>query len=174
MFSSTISSCVLITAPPASAAGRRPPACPSRCKAQDDGSTRRSRPARRPARSSSSPAIFAATSSARPILAACAPRIVEMPAGERPSSAKGSTGRGGAGAEVPDVGSSPLREQAETIELVDRPRADMCRRDVADVAHVEAAATRAPRRQTLVDPRQALVAKAVVPDGSSQSTPMVP
>ena len=36
------------------------------------------------------------------------------------------------------IGSSPLRKQAEAVQLVLRPRADVRGRDVADVRHVEA------------------------------------
>ena len=64
-------------------------------------------------------------------------------------------------AEVPHHRVVVLRQQAETRELVHRPRADVGRRDVADVAHVEA-----QQRPDLglceqrLDARQALPAQA--------------
>ena len=66
-------------------------------------------------------------------------------------------------AEVPHDRLVALRQQAEAVELVGRPGADVCRGDVADVAHVEAQQRAQLRlRQQRLDPRQALLAQAVV------------
>jgi hypothetical protein len=68
----------------------------------------------------------------------------------------------GGGAEVPHDRLVALGEQAEAVELVRGPRADVGGGDVADVAHVEA-----QQRAELglgeqrLDPRQALLAQAV-------------
>ena len=63
------------------------------------------------------------------------------------------------------IGSSPCGEQAEAVELVLRPRADVGRRDVADVGHVEAQQRAEVRRLELgLDAREALLAQAVEAD----------
>ena len=91
-------------------------------------------------RCSSSTRIFSATSSARPDSGDIAPRIVEMPARERPVAEPRVVELVVAGgrAEVPHDRLVALGQQAEAVELVLRPRADVRRRDVADVGHVEA------------------------------------
>ena len=68
----------------------------------------------------------------------------------------------GGGAEVPHDRLAALGQQAEAVELVRRPRADVGRRDVADVAPCRStAARRAPTRQQRLDAREALLAQAV-------------
>jgi hypothetical protein len=68
-------------------------------------------------------------------------------------------------AEVPHDRLVALRQQAEAIELVRRPRADVGSGDVADVAHVEAQ-QRSERRvgEQRLDAPEALVAEAIEAD----------
>jgi hypothetical protein len=66
------------------------------------------------------------------------------------------------GAEVPHDRLVVLRQQAEAVELVRSPGADVGRRDVADVGHVEAQQRSELRLgQQRLDPGQALLAQAV-------------
>ena len=69
------------------------------------------------------------------------------------------------GAEVPHDRLVVLGEQAEAVELVLRPRADVGGRDVADVGHVEAQ-QRSDRGlgQQAADSRQPLLAEAIEPN----------
>ncbi len=86
--SSVISSRVLITRARCMSCWPSATSMPARCSANITGGSTTSTPSgspRRP-RASSSRRTFSATSSARPLSGDIAPRIVEMPAGERPSS----------------------------------------------------------------------------------------
>ena len=69
-----------------------------------------------------------------------APRIVEIPERERLLTEPRAVELVMRAAEPKShmIGSSPCAEQAEPVELVGRPRADVGRGDVADVGHVEA------------------------------------
>jgi hypothetical protein len=71
----------------------------------------------------------------------------------------------GGRAEVPHDRLVVLGQEAEAVELVLRPRADVRGRDVADVRHVEAQQRPDLRAGELrLDPRQALLAEAVEAD----------
>src|SRR5215207_4997058 len=125
---------------------------PARCSANRTSGSTASTPtgsSSRP-RCSSSARIFSATLSARPDSGDMAPRSVVMP---------------GRRAEVPHDRLVALREQAEAVELVRRPGADVGSGDVADVSHVEAQ-QRSERRvgEQRLDAREALVAEAIEAD----------
>ena len=168
MSSSMISSRVLITRACCISCWPSTTSMPSRWRANSTGGSIASTPTGSPSRPrcSSSTRIFAATSSARPDSGDIAPRIVEMPARERPSEPWAvDLVMARRRAEVPHDRVVALRQQAEAVELVHRPGADVGRRDVADVAHVEAQQRAELRlREQRLDPRQALLAQAVEAD----------
>ena len=141
VFSRVISSSVLITRACCISCWPSSTVMPSACSASSTGSSMTSTPIGslcRP-RCSSSMRILRATSCACPISGPIAPRSVEMP-GARPLAEPGAVELVMAGrrAEVPEDRLVVLRQQREAASLSMRPRADVRRRDVADVVHVEA------------------------------------